>query len=282
MQFQNKLVHFAVCLVCMFHLYVHAQTEDLGNKEEIKTISSTQEACQKLNHKLLINVDLMYYFKDCALHPIADPQLANMLIQTQGKEPTKISTKVYAALPLRSNYTYEDYYNDFPTKPNQFSPSVCKKFNGNIVSLDDYNYYYIEDCKKRKFSSYTALQEFNTLNRPIHAISNFNLNRFSDGKPITASEGKEENIKETPEEDLKKILPDNYSLCKNLNNKVAAFYESFYYVEKCVLLPIKDFTVALQEEAQTHGGIQDLSVEQALGLEEGKEISAKEVLKKLQ
>ena len=248
--------------------------------DTIKTIPSLKEACKTLNHKLLLNVDLIYYFENCSLHLITDPALLNILILNHGKTPLKMSTEVYAALPLGSNYTYENYYAEFPKKQSKFSPSACQKYNKSIVSENDYSYFYVEDCKKRKFENYKTVQQFNTLNNPIRAITNYELSLFPNDKPI-AFDNKFKDIKAISETSLQEKLPNKYVLCKNINNKVAAFYASFFYVEKCTLLPIKSLSVALQMEIEKHGGVQDLSVEQVLGLEEGKEMSEKELMKRM-
>jgi len=278
--FFPKLILFFIAFLFCLHSYAqsseHAQLEELDNAEKINSIPSLKVACQKLNHKLLLNVDLAYYFKDCSLHLITDSQLINTLIQIEGKTPQKMSADVYAALPLGSNYTYTDYYKEFPKR---FSVSVCKRYNKNIVSFDNYNYYYIESCKKRKFSRYFDVQAFNSSNNPMYAISKYELSLLPDGDPIIESTDSKK-TREISEVDLKKNLPDKSILCKNLNKKVTAFYKSFFYVEKCVLFPIKNFSVELQMKAQERGGVKDLTIEQVLGLEEGKAVTAAEVLKR--
>jgi hypothetical protein len=208
---------------------------------------------------------------------ITDPQLINALIQVEGKRPKIMSPQVYAALPLGKDYTYENYRAEFP---NRFPHSVCTKYEKNIVSGDNYDYYYIENCKKRIFDRYEDVQIFNVANHPIHAIAGFELALLAEGKPVVVRR-EEKDIKAIPEAELKKNLPRKEILCKNLNNKITAFHESFFYIEKCVLFPIKNFSVELQMKAQAQGGIKDLKIEQILGLEEGKEMTAAEVLKKL-
>ncbi|MES2613783.1 MAG: hypothetical protein V4591_00015, partial [Bdellovibrionota bacterium] len=243
----------------------------------IKSISSLTEACKKFKGKLLVNEDLVYYFKDCSLHLIADSQLINTLVQEQDKTPLNMSHEVYAALPVGKNYEYTDYYAEYVGTT---SANSCKNLNKKIISLDDYNYYYVENCKKRKFNNYAAVQEFNVSNDPVYSVSQFELNSLSNGAPFSAKT-KAVDIKEVSESDLQNKLPNKSILCKNLNGKVTAFHESFYYVEKCTLRPISSFTISLQTKIHELGGVQDLTIEQALGLEEGKELTSAEVISKL-
>lgn len=268
---------YILFLVNIFCLNSYGEFKDLETTETIKFISSKKEACSTLNHKLLINTDLIYYFKDCSLHLITEPHLVNTLIQVYGKKPIKISPEVYSSLPLGENYTFENYFEEYHPK---FITSLCKKYNNKIVSIDNYNYFYIEKCKKRKFDSYADVQKFNTENDPIYCISKFEESRFPDSTPITLSKNTND-IREISEINLKNNIPNQNILCKKINNKVTAFHEGFFYVDKCKLHPISNLTIELQKKAQSHGGIQDLSIEQILGLEEDKEISSADVMKKL-
>ena len=114
---------------------LQAQTEnfhnqnDIDNTEGLNSRSSIKDVCKTLNHKLLINVDLAYYFKNCSLHLIKEPSLVNILILNHKKNPQKISQEVYASLPIGSDYTYESYYEEYLNTNEKNFSSICKNFS---------------------------------------------------------------------------------------------------------------------------------------------------------
>ena len=187
--------------------------EDVDEATQIKSLPPAKERCQKFNKKLLLNVDQIYYFKDCTLHFLSDTFLMFLFIQNQNLTPIKMAPNVYSALTIGKPYTLEDYYAEFPNEHQQTQEQLCKKYNENIVSSDDINYYFVEDCHKRKIQNFSDVEKFNQTNKPMQSISKFDLNHLKEGKPILVKL-KDPPLKEETEVEIQKKLPSKSILCK--------------------------------------------------------------------
>ncbi|MBX9702820.1 MAG: hypothetical protein K2X39_01575, partial [Silvanigrellaceae bacterium] len=67
----------------------------------------------------------------------------------------------------------------------------------------------------------------------------------------------------------------------NINGKVGAYFGSVFWIEKCTLYPIDNFSIALQIKIDSLGGPVNLTSAHIITLPTGNVISEKEVLKKI-
>lgn len=247
--------------------------------ERVEFKGPYKESCKKYNHSLFINDASAFYFEDCTLRPLHDSSTLNALILREKKEPLYMTDKVFATLPMGTPYTSDDYEKEFNKEGKNISEFICKKFDNEVVSMDGSTFYYIEGCKKRKFDKYSTANGYNHKNNPVLAISKFELSKFQEGEKILAVRNYSD-IRQPTEEEIRLKLPPKEELCKNTNHKIMAFYDSVFYIENCVLFPLKSFPISFQIKIHQNGPIEDLTIEQVLGLKVGAEISSADVLKK--
>lgn len=249
-------------------------TNDKNMLDQIKT---KEEACSKLEEKVVSYLDSVFYVKDCALRRIKEDDVLNALISTQNQRVVYLTAKVYALLPLKKEYGLSDYYTDFKQKVMQDKNKICKQYNNNIVTADNRTFYFFADCHKRKFKEYADVQKFNTTNLPVMAMIPPVLDLFPDGAPM---------VVELPPAKRKRNLveegPHIKSVCTRLESQVVSFHNSFFFLENCRLRPIVQLSLKVQRLADEENGIQELTAEQMLLIEEGKPISKKELLSKME
>lgn len=243
--------------------------------------SATNLQHQESNEKrLFVFKDAFYYFRHGALHKIPEIQIANTMLQNEKQNLTELDNKTYAHMALGEDYSYEDYAADKREKDSIIS--LCQQYESHVVSCDDTVYYYIEHCKKRKLLHYNMSQGLyaHIKTATVVAIPPDVLDTLPLGKPLKVDPKKDPvRLSESARKDM---LPKKDILCKNTNGSVVSFYESFFYVEKCSLRRIVDFNVELQRRLDAAGrDITDLSLEQALGLEEGVPIDSQTVLNRI-
>ena len=76
-------------------------------------------------------------------------------------------------------------------------------------------------------------------------------------------------------------MPSAKSLCQKIHKKIVSFHSGIYFLDNCSLRSIDDFNIDIQKIMNDLGGVQELTVEQVLGIPDGANISAKDVIKKL-
>jgi hypothetical protein len=256
---------------------------DVDASHTIKKLPKSQsEICREYDKKVLLNIDEVYFYRECSLHLVGDSYLMFMLLQDQKISPLRMSSPVFASLPIGKPYELADYYKDFPSEKRDSKVEMCEKYNNTIVSSNNFDFYVVQDCRKRKINNFSDLDTFNEINKPIQSISFYTLNLLPDGKPFVIASHDHPVLRERSELDIRRKPLQKHVLCKGINGKVTAFFQRFYYVENCTLMPIANFNIALQMEAQKKGGIDDLSIDQMLGLRVSKEIESDDVLKKLE
>ncbi|BBH54472.1 hypothetical protein [Fluviispira sanaruensis] len=258
----------------------HKSLVTLGDDEiMMDSIKSKIVACAELRNRIVSYIDRIYYLNDCKLRPVKNSEIVNKFVQIRKKHIVNLSSEVFSLIPIGENYTYDDYYNDFEKKNTINFKYLCQNYDKSILTSDSIIYYYIDNCKRRPFSKYSDVLKFSEKSRPIYTLAPQILGEFPIGNAIVVE--KTNLIVNESEEIIKRNLPSPQKLCGSLNRKVVTFHESYYFIEDCHLFKIKDLTLEIQRKADTKGGIEELTVKQKLGIPEGEEINAAEVLKKL-
>lgn len=262
-----------------------ADDEDAKTQNELNTnesnplnhIRTKAEACARLEGRVASYLDSGFYIKDCTLHRVKDDDVFNALISIPGQRLFYLPAKVYALLPLKKDYGLSDFYSDFKQKVTHDKEKICKNYNNNIVTSDDRDFYFFANCRKRKFKDYADAQRFNSTNLPIMAMAPPILDLFPTGDPMV--------VKVTPakrDRTLQEEGPHIKSACARLDSQVVSFHESFFFLENCRLRPIAHLSLKVQRLADEGSGIQELTDGQVQLIEEGKPISTKELLSKLE
>ncbi|MGY3802947.1 hypothetical protein ACWNT8_02635 [Pigmentibacter ruber] len=255
---------------------------NLGNSESFFSQKKNKsEICSFLNNKLVTYVDLIYIVKDCKLSLLKDAEVSNQLIQDQRKKIIALPVHVYAMLEIGKEYNSDDYYRDYLAKNADSFHILCNKYEKEILTSNNEQFFYIEECKKREFNKFSDIELFLSKSKPIYSVDQKVLNRFKQGSPIQVNKKIDNTIIKVPEEEQIADLPSTKVLCAKLERKVVAFHEGFFFVQDCKLLTISDFNIEIQRKADELGGIKELTVKQAIGLPQIGIIKSSEVLKKM-
>lgn len=283
----NYYIKFILIFLSMINFnYVLAIDGEVIHKlskteKMLLNLKMPDQACKILNKKIVTYIDSIFFVKNCKLMKITDPEVSNQLIQIHKKEIINLPPDLYAKMQLSKDYTYFDYEKDFNDDSEFQLVNLCEKYNNNIVTSNNLSYYYIENCKKRIFNNDKELYYFSKKSKPIFSLKPRMLAVFPNGKPIVVEKKNEESIFAVSESEIKQNLPPKKVLCKNLENKIVSFHDSIFFLSKCQLYVIKDFSLEIQQKADSYGGIKELSVQQAIGIPQVGFISSKDVIKKM-
>lgn len=151
--------------------------------------------------------------------------------------------------------------------------NLCTIYDKKVISSDNISFYYVENCKKRKFLSYSDVGVFgNSVNfGAIQSISDMELKQLKSDKymfvtPLPWPEPK------TARQILASI-PSQKEVCAQVQAKAptpfVAHYGSVFFLENCTLHIIENLTVDLMKQADDAGGIYELSMQEVLGLPRG-------------
>jgi len=234
-------------------------------------VSDKQKSCTNIDMRFVVTGSLSFVQKQCVLHPILNQKIYNNLIITEGFSPIEISDKEYSQLSIDSPYTEVLYLNDFDKNLSNTVGTICLDFNQKIVSSDNLNFYYIEDCKKRKFINYNDVQSFanDKTFDAIYAISEYQLDMISRGRIMWLSDSAVD-LEQTDLQILE-TLPSRKKICNQVKAKAPAsivtYYLSTFYFQNCKLLPISALTIQMMQKAEVKGGIYELSTEEFLALQ---------------
>ncbi len=215
---------------------------------------------------------------------------------------------IFSKIPLGIDYTYRNFIKDFQLDTKD--KNICKKNIGKIITSNDLDFYLIthekqdkstkqhclntnfieeilkskeQTCYKRKFKNYSDVDLLNHKNGYMLSLSKIKIEMIPDGSPLPkiCDEFKITKIKSElflQNESLEKKT----ALCKKINNSIVSFYNSFFYVEKCALRNIQDFNISLQIKlTNDEKSVTELTAEQRINLNAGKDMTGSEVEKKL-
>lgn len=248
---------------------------------QLKHITSHHELCSYMDGKLAGYVDLVYYVKGCKLRPMANSALINSLIQEQKKTLISIDESHYSQLEIGKLYTLEDYHLEFGLIKS--AAQLCQQYEGDVVTSNNVDFYYIDHCRRRKFDGYDGVMSLNTKSpKPISTIPPVDLNHFKIGDPMPTQKITLVAPKPQSDREIRAHLPPSSTLCGQIKSHVVSFYQGIFLLENCTLRPIMDANLEVQEKAvHTYGSIQELTAQQRLGIPEAKPISSAEAIKKI-
>lgn len=268
---------------------------ELRAVQKFEGIKTKQQACTALEGKVVTYYDSAALVVGCVQRPVEDPDLLNDLVFKQRKPVAEVPAHVYRLIPFGEPYAAQQAQNQNVSK-------ICRDLNGKYVTSTGTDYYFIEACKKRPFSSYVELQAHNKRNAPVLIIAPDQIDRFPTGKALEGNYDREvsalykivgnstlsplSNSKQKPVTSAEELetLPqkaakprDAKTLCKELNNKVVSFYSQLFFITNCQKRPIKELPIAIQQRFSERGAsILDVSSNQLDSIPTGKELSEDE------
>lgn len=274
---------------------------ELRAVQKFDAVKTKQEACMLLEGKVVTYYDTASFVSGCVQRPIEDVDLLNELVYKQRKTVAEVPAHVYRLIPFGEPWVGKQQQNFTTSK-------VCRELNGRYVTSTGTDYFVIENCKKRAFSSYVELQAHNKRNAPVLTVSPEQLDKLDEGKtiegsydrevgalyrivgdsalsPLGSADGKAkpvrsaEDLDALPESSGKTTKVDGKKLCKQFNNKVVSFYSQLFYITNCQKRPLKELPIAIQQRFSEQGvNITDMTSAQVDSIPSGKELTEDEAL----
>jgi hypothetical protein len=268
---------------------------ELRAAQKFEGIKTKQEACKILEGKVVTYYDSAALVSGCIQRPIEDADLLNELVFKRKRPVAEVPAHVYRLIPFGEPYAGSE-------SAAKSSSDACKDLNGKYVTTTGTDYYFIEACKKRPFSSYVELQAHNKRNSPVLIVAPDQIERLPVGKQLEGNYDREVNAlykivgdstlttlggkstKPVASTEELEALPGKTAkrqegklLCKQLNNTVVSFYSQLFYISNCQKRPIKELPISVQQRFADRGkSIQDVSSNQLESIPTGKEMSSEE------
>lgn len=263
--------------------------------QKFEGIKTKQEACRILEGKVVTYYDSAALVSGCVQRPVEDPELLNELVFKKKRPVAEIPAHVYRLIPFGDAYAGTE-------GSAKSSSSSCRDLNGKYVTTTGTDYFFIEACRKRPFSSYVELQAHNRRNNPVLIVAPDQIEKIPLGKPLEGSYDREvnalykivgdsalttlgskttkpvtstEELEALPDKTAKKL--DGKNLCKQLNNTVVSFYSQLFFITNCQKRPIRELPISVQQRFSDRGkSVLDVSSNQLESIPTGKEMSADE------
>lgn len=268
--------------------------------QKYESVKTKQEACNLLEGKVVTYYDAASIVVGCTQRPIEDADLLNELVYKQKKQVAEVPAHVYRLIPFGEPWAAQQ-------NQSLTSSRICRELNGKYVTSTGTDYFLIEACRKRPFSSYVELQSHNKRNAPVLSVSPEQLDKLDEGKPVAGSYDKEvealykivgdsalsplgsadgrskpvrsaEELNALPV-DASKEKVDGKRLCQQFNNKVISFYSQLYFISNCQRRHIRELPIVIQQRFAERGTtIVDLTPAQLDSIPLGAELSEDEAV----
>ena len=262
--------------------------------KKFDSVKTKKEACRRLEGRVLTYYDTSTFVKNCVQHPIEDPNLLNEMVYKKRIPVVEVPAHVYRLIPFGNAWSGDS--------SGLSGSKVCRDLNGQYVTSTGSDYFFIQNCKKRPFASYSELQAHNSKNSPVRLVSPEELERLDEGQKLDGSYNREvealyrivgdsslrpkvngRNKFIGSAEELEAIpnqtRADKKSLCRKFNKKIISFYSQLYYIIDCKKRPLNTLPVTVQKKLSESGTqITDLNSDQVDAIPLGKEIGDDEAL----
>lgn len=271
---------------------------ELRALQKFQTVKTRQEACNLLEGRVVTYYDVASLIVDCFQRPIEDPDLLNELVHTQKKEVAEIPAHIYRLIPFGEPWAGKNGKSLTTSK-------VCRELSGRYVTSTGTDYYYIDGCKKRSFSSYVELQAHNRKNAPVVSVSPEQLDKLDSGasvdgnyqrevdalykivgdstlNPLGSADGSRKPVGSAEELNA---LPasaqkvNSKALCQQFDKKVISYYSQLFFITGCQKRALKELPMTVQQKFSERGTpIIDLNSAQVDSIPNGKDLSEDEAL----
>ncbi|NBW80888.1 hypothetical protein EBR21_03955 [bacterium] len=278
---------------------LHTIPLELRAVQKYENIKSKQQACGMLEGKVVTYYDSSALVVNCVQRPVEDADLLNELVFRQRKPVAEIPAHVYRLIPFGEPWVANQSQNLTISK-------VCRDLNSHYITSTGTDYYFVEACKKRPFSTYVELQAHNKRNAPVLTVPPDQVDKIPTGPKLEGSYDREvgalykivgdstlsplssgntrkkpvtsaAELEELPEKSGR--TKDSKGLCKDLNQKIVSFYSQIFFVTGCQKRPIREIPIIVQQRLAERGSsILDVSSKQLDSIPTGKELSEEEAI----
>jgi hypothetical protein len=274
---------------------------------QFENVKTKTEACELLEGKIVTYYDVASLVRGCKQRPVQDAEFLNELVHLRKRTVVEVPARVYRLIPFGAPLTKSEYEGAAGTAGRKLSKGECEEIEGRYVTVSGMAYYLIEGCKRREFESYYDLQEHNAGKSTIVTLNPETLYRLPEGPAMKVKTAGEESIlmkmdgdvkwsrlaRSNRGDETKADSPDTLraiqntrkvdrsEVCKKFNGKIVSFYSQIFFLDDCRRRSIDGFSIRLQQKAQSHGGVIDITPDEFKALPAGKLITEAEVYKLL-
>lgn len=178
--------------------------------------------CHRYNGKVISYYDKTYVVKNCQRVPMDHAVLTAHL--KAGKSVSQVSNEIINLIPLQ-----------------RFEPKVspkrlrCKDLEGNYVTMDHEEVYYIKGCKKKRFPDWHTYREHRFHTGP-HS-SKFLLLTAPDLQRLRSRDDFPSTLPSTDQEAEPPVL-NAQKVCAELEGEFVGYYSQLYFVDACSRRPV--------------------------------------------
>lgn len=280
------------------------------DRDSFEVIRTKGEACRRFEGKLIAFYDQTALIQKCKMRLIEDPLLLNAVRKQNEGKIQDVPASVYRLFPMGEPIREGDIKGIERMLGFAEVGLRCDDLNGDYVTANGTDFYFVENCKKRRFKSYAGLEEHNRSKRTVRALAPSQLAELKDGKEMPNEgldvadvwfqiDGDAGWHRGAATGDQKPMLPDSperlrevarqqrdpvkaRALCGEVQGKVVSFYHQLYFVDQCQLRVIDEKDqLQLQVRLEGREKVRDLSAAEKRALRDGRPMSVADVLRRL-
>ena len=179
--------------------------------------------CHQYNGKLVSYYDNTFIIKNCERVPI-DHHTLNQHLKA-GKTVIPITNKIINLIPLQK-----------PSPQPQKAPLRCQDLEGNYVTTDHEDVYYIKGCKKKRFPDWHSYRA-HRFKHDLHTAKFL----FITDRDLIRLRSRHDFPSVLPADNDKIITappPSATEVCAELEAQFVAYYSRLYYIDNCKRRPV--------------------------------------------
>ncbi len=279
-----------------------APPDTKAEDRKIEAAQSRSEMCGLFEGKVISFAGSMSLVENCKQRLIEDSSQLNDLTLERGVQIIDVPSAVVRTLPIGKPYE-KPIRSEALKQPEK---AGCLRIEGHYLTADGENFYYIENCRKRKFEDYANFSAHNYHNSPVLGVSSKELDAIPVGAVLRVKPNDETTIlykidgevfwsrlflagkvDRNEEDSLKKIEKmgnervakvTRTELCTFFDGKIVSFYSRIFLVQKCLRRAVTGLTLEAQMALYETRSPLDITPEQYQAIPEGQSVDASEIL----
>lgn len=272
-----------------------------AEEKKIGAAQSRSEMCELFEGKVISFAGSMSFIEKCMQRTIEDPSLLNYLTIDRNVQIVDVPSVVVRTLPFGKAYE-KPISRQARQQPEK---AGCARIEANYLTADGETFYFVENCRKRKFEDYVDFIAHNYHNSPVFGLSSKELEAIPNGAMLRVKPKDESailykmdgevfwsrlflagKVDRNEEDSLKKIEKmgneksakvTRAELCSLFEGKIVSFYSRVFLVQKCLRRPVTGLTLEAQMSLYEKRSPVDITAEQYQAIPEGLSLAASDI-----